>query len=63
VPIGKASFEAEKLKENFSVILSSIIKAKPSGAKGQYLKKVHLSTTMGPGIEVNPEAAKRSIVE
>ena len=51
--IGKASFGQEKLYENFKVLMSAIIKAKPSAAKGQYLKSVTLTSTMGPGIKVN----------
>lgn len=53
VPLGKVSFGAEKLFENFQTLMSAIIKAKPSAAKGQYLKSVSLSSTMGPGIKVN----------
>lgn len=52
-PIGKASFGKEKLAENFNAIMGAIIKAKPSAAKGQYLRSVVVSTTMGPGIKVN----------
>ena len=52
-PIGKVSFGAEKLEENFNVLMSAIIKAKPSAAKGQYLKSVVVASTMGPGIKVN----------
>ena len=53
VPVGKVSFGSEKLAENFQTLMSAIIKAKPAAAKGQYLKSVVLSTTMGPGIKVN----------
>lgn len=53
VPIGKVSFGADKLKDNFQTLMNAVIKAKPSAAKGQYLKSVVLSTTMGPGIKVN----------
>ncbi|MBQ3114849.1 MAG: 50S ribosomal protein L1 [Clostridia bacterium] len=53
-PIGKASFGAEKLSDNFNTLLSAVIKAKPSAAKGQYLKSVTITTTMGPGIKLNP---------
>ena len=53
VPVGKVSFGAEKLSENFQTLMSAIIKAKPAATKGQYLKSVVLSTTMGPGIKVN----------
>jgi len=52
-PIGKVSFGQEKLEENFKVIMDAIIKAKPSASKGQYLKNVSLSATMGPGIRLN----------
>jgi large subunit ribosomal protein L1 len=52
-PIGKASFEAEALKENLMALLDALNKAKPSAAKGQYLKRLTLSTTMGPGVKVD----------
>ena len=52
-PIGKASFGIEKLKENFDALMGAIIKAKPAAAKGQYLKSVAITTTMGPGIKIN----------
>jgi large subunit ribosomal protein L1 len=54
-PIGKASFGPQKLQENFTALIEAIIKAKPAAAKGQYLKSVTLSTTMGPGIKLNPQ--------
>lgn len=54
VPIGKASFGAEKLGENFKVIMEAVVKAKPASSKGQYLKSVVVSSTMGPGIKLNP---------
>ena len=50
---GKVSFGAEKLAENYDVIMNAIIKAKPAAAKGQYIKSVSVSTTMGPGLYVN----------
>lgn len=53
-PIGKASFGKEKLLENFDALLSAIVKAKPAAAKGQYIKSCVVSTTMGPGIRLNP---------
>ena len=56
-PIGKKSFGAEKLKENLTVLMDAIIKARPSAAKGTYLKSVVLSSTMGPGIKVNYKQA------
>lgn len=53
-PIGKASFGAEKLEENFKALMEAVVKAKPSAAKGQYLKSVTVASTMGPGIKLNP---------
>ena len=53
-PIGKASFGAEKLEENFNTLLDAVIKAKPAAAKGQYIRSCTLATTMGPGVRVNP---------
>ncbi|WP_206459895.1 50S ribosomal protein L1 [Anaerovorax sp. IOR16] len=52
-PIGKVSFGPEKLTNNFNALLEAILKAKPSVAKGQYLKSVTVATTMGPGVKVN----------
>ena len=52
-PIGKASFSEEKLNENFDALMEAIKKAKPSSLKGQYLRSVTLSSTMGPGVKVN----------
>ena len=54
VPIGKASFEEEKLADNFHTLIGAINKAKPAAAKGQYLRSVVISSTMGPGIKLNP---------
>jgi large subunit ribosomal protein L1 len=54
-PIGKVSFGTEKLLENFRTLLEAVIKAKPAAAKGQYLKSVVVSSTMGPGIKINPQ--------
>ena len=53
-PIGKVSFGAEKLAENFNTLLDAVIKAKPAATKGQYIRSCVLATTMGPGIKVNP---------
>ena len=53
-PVGKASFTEEQLTENFNTLMDAIIKAKPATAKGQYLKSVVISSTMGPGIKINP---------
>jgi large subunit ribosomal protein L1 len=52
VPIGKVSFEEDKLLENMATIVDAIVKAKPSGAKGQYIRSASLATTMGPGIKL-----------
>ena len=54
VAIGKVSFGGEKLAENFNVLMNAIIKAKPSAAKGQYLRSVTVASTMGPGVKINP---------
>lgn len=53
-PIGKVSFGTEKLVDNFNALMEAVIKAKPSAAKGQYLKSVTVASTMGPGTKVNP---------
>lgn len=52
-PIGKKSFGAEKLLENFSALMEAIVKAKPAAAKGMYIKSVYTASTMGPGVKVN----------
>ena len=52
-PIGKVSFGAEKLNENFSTLLEAIIKAKPAATKGQYIRSCVVATTMGPGVRIN----------
>ena len=54
VPIGKASFTEEQLADNFQTLIDAINKAKPAAVKGQYLKSVTLTSTMGPGVKVNP---------
>ncbi|MGB9792557.1 MAG: 50S ribosomal protein L1 [Thermacetogeniaceae bacterium] len=56
VPIGKVSFPVEKLKENYVTLIDALIKSKPAAARGQYLKSITVSSTMGPGIKVNPMA-------
>ena len=53
VPVGKASFSAEQIADNFRALMDAVIKAKPASAKGQYLKSVTISSTMGPGIKLN----------
>ena len=52
-PIGKASFGAEKLADNFNALMAAIIKAKPAAAKGQYIKSCVVASTMGPGVKIN----------
>ena len=54
VPLGKRSFGPEKLAENFHTMMEAIVKAKPAAAKGQYIKSVSVSSTMGPGVKINP---------
>ncbi|MCL2235466.1 MAG: 50S ribosomal protein L1 [Defluviitaleaceae bacterium] len=53
VPVGKVSFGTEKLTENFETLMAALIKAKPSAAKGQYLRSAVLASTMGPGVKLN----------
>ena len=52
-PIGKVSFESEKLLQNFRTLVDTLLKVKPAAAKGQYMRSITLSTTMGPGVKVN----------
>ncbi|WRS26621.1 50S ribosomal protein L1 [Oscillospiraceae bacterium MB08-C2-2] len=53
-PLGKASFGVEKLQENLDTLMGAIVKAKPSAAKGQYVRSCVVATTMGPGVKINP---------
>ena len=62
-PIGKVSFGAEKLFENYAALIGAIIKAKPASAKGQYIKSCVLATTMGPGVRINPAKASATSAE
>ncbi|MGM9566843.1 MAG: 50S ribosomal protein L1 [Clostridia bacterium] len=55
VPIGKISFDEDKLVGNYMALIERLIKVKPSAAKGQYMKSVSIATTMGPGIRINPQ--------
>jgi len=55
VSLGKLSFDTEKLVENANAFFNTIVRMKPSSAKGQYIKSVYLSSTMGPGIKINKE--------
>jgi large subunit ribosomal protein L1 len=61
VPVGKASFDENKLVENAKAVLESILKAKPSSSKGKYLKTASVSTTMGPGIHMDPALIEKII--
>ena len=58
VPIGKVSFDDQRLLENLSTLMDAIVAAKPSGAKGTYIRSVHLAATMSPGIRLDPTAAQ-----
>lgn len=60
-PLGKVSFEADKLQENLIALMDALVKAKPSSAKGTYLKKVTVSSTMGPGINIDTPALQTLI--
>jgi len=53
VPLGKASFDAKMLLDNLTAIIEAVMKAKPAGAKGQYVKSAYITTTMGPGIKLD----------
>jgi large subunit ribosomal protein L1 len=58
VPIGKVSFEADKLYDNMAALMDAIKKARPAATKGTYIRKVSVTTTMGPGIRVDPMQAQ-----
>jgi large subunit ribosomal protein L1 len=62
VPIGKKSFEEKRLLENYAALVEEIVRAKPAAAKGRYIKGITVTTTMGPGVHVDP-ARTRGIVE
>ena len=62
-PIGKVSFETEKLLANFHALIDALVKARPSSARGTYIRGIALSSTMGPGIRVNPARAQRVSAE
>ena len=63
VPLGKMKFSAEDLMKNFAVLADAVIKAKPSAAKGTYLKSIYLSTTMGPGIKLDAKNTPAEVKE
>lgn len=52
VPVGKASFSAEQLTENFDALIAALVKAKPATCKGQYMKSISVAPTMGPGVKI-----------
>jgi large subunit ribosomal protein L1 len=58
VPVGKLSFDVQKIMDNAMTVISSVVKAKPSAAKGKYIKRIILSSTMGPGIELEAAVAE-----
>jgi large subunit ribosomal protein L1 len=57
VPVGKLSFDVQKIMDNAMTVITSVVKAKPSAAKGKYIKRIILSSTMGPGIELEASVA------
>jgi len=57
VPIGKVSFSVDALEENLAALMSAIRKARPAGAKGNFVRKVTIASTMGPGLKVDPNEA------
>ncbi|MBI2914539.1 MAG: 50S ribosomal protein L1 [Firmicutes bacterium] len=63
VPIGKVSFDEESLLRNFKALMEAVVKSKPAGAKGTYLRKVSVSSTMGPGVKVSPQGVTELIAE
>ncbi len=60
VPFGRVSFSPEKLGENLGAVMDSIVRAKPSASKGTYVKSVTVSSTMGPGVRIDPNLFRRS---
>lgn len=60
--LGKASFEPPALKQNFAAVLDEVVKAKPSAAKGRYIRSITLSSTMGPGVRVDPNVTAKDIL-
>jgi len=57
LPIGKVSFALEQLRQNFYTVIETLIKARPPAAKGQYIRSITVSSTMGPGIKISPQKA------
>lgn len=63
VPIGKVSFDTDKLVQNFRALFDIIVKSKPASAKGTYIKSIVISSTMGPGVKISPQLASQIVVE
>ncbi len=63
VPLGKASFDAEKLVENYAALYTEILRVKPASAKGRYVKSISISSTMGPGVKVDASVQRNFLVE
>jgi large subunit ribosomal protein L1 len=63
IPIGKASFEAKQLFENLAALMEAIKKARPASVKGTYIKRITLTSTMGPGIKLDPMQAQSMAVQ
>jgi large subunit ribosomal protein L1 len=62
-PVGRASFDADKLVVNLNALLTAVTRAKPAGAKGQYFKGITISSTMGPGVKIDPLEVQASVQE
>jgi large subunit ribosomal protein L1 len=62
VPLGKVSFDVDKLLDNFRAVLDELQRAKPASAKGRYLRKIATSSTMGPGIKIDPARLRDGLV-
>jgi large subunit ribosomal protein L1 len=58
--VGKRSFDAEKIVENAAALIEAVVKAKPASSKGVYMKKISISTTMGPGLRIDPSSVSES---
>jgi large subunit ribosomal protein L1 len=63
VPLGRVSFDANALTENYAALITEIIRVKPSSAKGKYVKSVTFSSTMGPGIKVDPTQVRNLLAD
>ena len=63
VPLGRVSFDDQKLVENYAALYTEILRVKPSSAKGRYVKSIALSSTMGPGVKVDPSVQRDFMAE